>query len=615
MSGLEGALSLEERRDRKSDVENSEDERRRTRIGSFRKKALNASTKITHSLKKRGKRKVDCRFPSVSIEDIRDAEEERAVNAFRQELIVRDLLPARHDDYHTMLRFLKARKFDLEQTIHMWLEMLRWRKEFGTDTILEDFKFTELGQVLRHYPQGYHGVDKGGRPVYIERLSQVEPEKLMQITTIDRYLKYHVQEFERALLQKFPACSIASKRHVGSTTTILDVHGLGVRSYNGIVADLLHNMHKIDGNYYPETLHQMFVVNASGSFRLIWAAVKKFIDPNTASKIHVLGTKYQSRLLEVIDSSQLPDFLGGSCSCSDVGGCLNSNKGPWNDIQIMKEAEATFEKPTRQISIGEGAIDSYTRLRPLRGRGSDASAAESGSDVDDLSSPSGLRSAGGSRLAPVHEEFTQVRAGDPSVYYSCDDHFIMVDKTIDYGRRGRSPVEKAFPGVEDTRNSPAVLTPVSQGTAPVDRHNTGKVGADDTSLRYFARTLLAFLVKLLSLARILGFERRRVVGTVHPSISSEPNQDDHAKEQAVKEEQILPCLERLQRLEMILGELSTKPPEIPLEKAQMIHQSLDRIKAIEFDLEKTKKVSLTENFLLFLKKKSFVDFQMHNLGG
>ncbi|KAK1310276.1 hypothetical protein QJS10_CPA08g01910 [Acorus calamus] len=523
MSGLEGALSLEERRDRKSDVENSEDERRRTRIGSFRKKALNASTKITHSLKKRGKRKVDCRFPSVSIEDIRDAEEERAVNAFRQELIVRDLLPARHDDYHTMLRFLKARKFDLEQTIHMWLEMLRWRKEFGTDTILEDFKFTELGQVLRHYPQGYHGVDKGGRPVYIERLSQVEPEKLMQITTIDRYLKYHVQEFERALLQKFPACSIASKRHVGSTTTILDVHGLrltiqGVRSYNGIVADLLHNMHKIDGNYYPE----------------------------------VLGTKYQSRLLEVIDSSQLPDFLGGSCSCSDVGGCLNSNKGPWNDIQIMKDAEATFEKPTRQISIGERTIDSYTRLRPLRGRGSDASAAESGSDVDDLSSPTGLRSAGGSRLAPVHEEFTQVRAGDPSVYYSCDDHFIMVDKTIDYGRRGRSPVEKALPGVEDTRNSHAVLAPDSQGTAPVDRHNTGKVGADDTSL-------------------------------------SEPNQDDHAKEQAVKEEQILPCLERLQRLEMILGELSTKPPEIPLEKAQMIHQSLDRIKAIEFDLEKTKK--------------------------
>lgn len=87
-------------------MENSEDERRRTKIGSLKKKALNASSKLTCSLKKRGKRKVDYRFPSVPIEDVRDAEEEKAVLAFRQELLSKELLPDRHDDYHTMLRLV-----------------------------------------------------------------------------------------------------------------------------------------------------------------------------------------------------------------------------------------------------------------------------------------------------------------------------------------------------------------------------------------------------------------------------------------------------------------------------------------------------------------------------
>lgn len=105
VAGFEGFSGGDERRERKSDFENSEDERR-TRIGSLKKKAINASTKFKHSLKKKSsRRKSDGRVSSVSIEDVRDAEELKAVDAFRQALMLDELLPEKHDDYHMMLRF------------------------------------------------------------------------------------------------------------------------------------------------------------------------------------------------------------------------------------------------------------------------------------------------------------------------------------------------------------------------------------------------------------------------------------------------------------------------------------------------------------------------------
>ncbi|MFS7922253.1 hypothetical protein Hanom_Chr03g00246931 [Helianthus anomalus] len=54
-------------------------------------------------------------------------------------------------------------------------------------------------------------------------------------------------------------------------------------------------------------------------------------------------------------------------------------------------------------------------------------------------------------------------------------------------------------------------------------------------------------------------------------------------------DQIVPCLERLKKLETMVEELSTKPAQIPAEKEQMLQHSMDRIKSIEVDLDKTKK--------------------------
>jgi len=64
-----------------------------------------------------------------------------------------------------------------------------------------------------------------GRPIYIQHLGQINMKKMYEVTTEERMLKFHVQEYERCANYIMPACSIVAGRHIDQTFAIIDLKG------------------------------------------------------------------------------------------------------------------------------------------------------------------------------------------------------------------------------------------------------------------------------------------------------------------------------------------------------------------------------------------------------
>ncbi|XP_042488718.1 phosphatidylinositol/phosphatidylcholine transfer protein SFH13-like isoform X1 [Macadamia integrifolia] len=104
-----------------------------------------------------------------------------------------------------------------------------------------DFEFEELEEVLQHYRQGCHGVDKDGRPISRflgkhdlwrdESQCIHHPNRITHITTVDCYLSIMYRSLRRHCLRNFLHVQL-QQWHIGSTTTILDVQDLMDDLYN-----------------------------------------------------------------------------------------------------------------------------------------------------------------------------------------------------------------------------------------------------------------------------------------------------------------------------------------------------------------------------------------------
>ena len=78
-----------------------------------------------------------------------------AYERFRSDLEASKQLVYGVDDKYTLLRFLKARQWDVEKAKLMYNKMGTWRTEHDVDTLYETYEFPELEKVLPYYPHFY----------------------------------------------------------------------------------------------------------------------------------------------------------------------------------------------------------------------------------------------------------------------------------------------------------------------------------------------------------------------------------------------------------------------------------------------------------------------------
>ncbi|GMP79432.1 hypothetical protein CsSME_00034982 [Camellia sinensis var. sinensis] len=95
--------------------------------------------------------------------EARDPKDDQIVQSFRELLLLEGHLPGKHSDYHTLLRFLRMRDFDLMKAKDMFLQYLKWREEFEVDTIVKGLSnfleparniFTKIQKIdSNYYPE------------------------------------------------------------------------------------------------------------------------------------------------------------------------------------------------------------------------------------------------------------------------------------------------------------------------------------------------------------------------------------------------------------------------------------------------------------------------------
>ncbi|KAK9372341.1 CRAL-TRIO domain-containing protein [Lipomyces chichibuensis] len=229
-----------------------------------------------------------------------------------------------------LLRFLRARHFNVQDAISQFMATEEWRNANEIDTLYKTIDLEQYEETRRLYPQWTGRRDRHGMPVYVfvvkhldsKTMSAYEKSAIKTHTmarsddnTPQKLLRLFAL-YENLIRFVMPLCTVLTDREYPKTpitqsNNIVDISGVSLRMFWNLRAHM-QDASKLATAHYPETLSRIFIIGAPSFFPTVWSWIKRWFDPITTSKIFILSQDDMKATLEsYIDPADLPKQYGG----------------------------------------------------------------------------------------------------------------------------------------------------------------------------------------------------------------------------------------------------------------------------------------------------------------
>jgi hypothetical protein len=238
------------------------------------------------------------------------------------------------DEFLKLLRFLRARKFNVKNALAMAKDDVKWREEKNRLMIRKetaaDVLNCDINEIYKFFPVWFQGFDKQQRPVSYRQFGKFEIWNVLKLTTMERLIRFHAWETEQALRTMY-SLSNKSGYNIETFVLVIDAAGWNMSLATSDAFAFIKGMATTDSDHYPERLGTMLIINAPSVLSFAWRIIQGFLDNVTKAKIHILSSnpdEWRPVLQRYIDIDQIPMKYGGTARDLDASEAIDQMNPP-----------------------------------------------------------------------------------------------------------------------------------------------------------------------------------------------------------------------------------------------------------------------------------------------